>query len=230
MSDQDTIFNSEETPKVEVTAETTTETTTSTVTDPLSEYVGEGRQFATHADFVKSFNAKQEHISTLESENKTYRTELESKQSVEEMLQELKQGKPAEQAQTPKLDPNVLDQLIEQKLSAKEQASVANANQQRVVTAMKEQYGDKAEEVYNTLSGKVGMSVSALNTLASQSPDAVLQLLGNGTPAPTVATSTGSVNTESLQQREADPVSAKVPLGASSKDMVKAFRAAAPKT
>jgi len=226
MSDQDTIFNSEETPKAEVTAEATTETTTSTETDPLSEYVGEGKQYSTKEAFLESFKAKQSHIETLETENKTFREQTENRQSIEEMLQELKQAKPAEQAQAPSVDVNALDKLIEQKLTAKEQASVAHSNTQQVVTALTEKYGEKAEEVYNDLSGKVGMTVTEMNRLASQAPAAVLKLLGE-THAPTPATSTGSINTETMQHRQPAPASAKVPMGASAKEVLSAWRAAA---
>jgi len=206
------------------------ETTTSTIPDPVSKYVGEGKKYATVDAYYQAFDNAQEHIQKLENENAEYREQVSTMGTVEEALQKLTSTEVSQQEVAPQaFDPNVLDQLIESKLSAKEQQVVAQSNIKEVVNEMTNFYGDqaKAEEAYIKLAQDTGISVNFLNDMASRSPAAVLKLAGlNSKPAPSMPLDS-SVNTEALRQSvQSTTPSSKVPLGANTKDMVNAWRAA----
>ena len=114
-------------------------------------------------------------------------------------------------------------------IEAKEKAALAKQNAQSVVSKFTEKFGEKAEEAFITLAKDTGMSVQQLNTLASTSPKVVIKLagLGEGNERPP-ASSNGSVNTQTMNNQPKE-LSAKVPRGATTADMVNAWKAAGEK-
>jgi hypothetical protein len=74
------------------------------------------------------------------------------------------------------------------------------------------------------------MTLEQLHNLSATSPNVVLKLAGFDNKATTVAKSQSTVNTESLSNNKAtDELSARVPKGASTKDMLNAWKIAGEK-
>lgn len=233
-SDQESIFNSEETPKpAEDQQAEATQPTKSTEADPLSEYVGEGKKFDSLEKFVNSFKAKEEHISTLESENREYRESLSKVKELEEMIEEYRNERRAspEPQQKAGIDPSEIESIVQSTLSKAEQEKAMKANTQKVANSLTEMYGDSAEKLYIEVAKANGMSPAEMNQMAATRPQAVLNLVkALNPPRSTPSTSTGSINSEALQRNSTpEAPSARVKFGASTKEMAAAWRAAAPK-
>ena len=77
-----------------------------------------------------------------------------------------------------------IGQMLERRLTAREQEALARTNQQKVVQAMKGAFGDQAQEMFYQKAQELGLDEAAINTLAARSPQAVLTMFGvKGAPA-----------------------------------------------
>lgn len=195
-----------------------------------SDFVGEGKKYNSVEEALKSVPHAQKHIQTLESELANLKEELTKRKTTEELLEAMKSSNQSEfTPPSVEIDENKLVAIVNQSLEAKEKQKIAQQNAASVVDKFTEKFGDKAEEAFITLAKESGMTVQQLNTLATTSPKVVLKLAGltasnSAPPTP----SSGSVNTQALGTKPAE-VSAKVPKGATTKDLVSAWKAAGEK-
>jgi hypothetical protein len=195
----------------------------------LADLVGEGKKYKSVEDALKSIVPAQSHIARLEQEAAARKADLEGRKTFEELLEELKSGTTKEPTSPNGVTQDILEQTIASVLSRKEAQSAAQANTSKVVQAFQAKFGDKAkaEEMYVKIAEESGMSVADLNTLAARSPAAVLKLAGIGSTAPGVVTKpNSSVNTEALTGVNPTEQSAVVKMGASTKDVVNAWKVA----
>ena len=196
------------------------------------EFVGEGKKYKSVDDALRSVPHAQEHIKTLEEEMAHLKEELAKRKTTEELLDEIKSGIQPQEATTSTSEINqdrIMD-LVNQTLQQREKLTKAQTNARSVADKFTEKYGSKAEEVYNTLAKESGMTLEQLHNLSATSPNVVLKLAGFDNRATTVAKSQSTVNTESLSNNKAtDELSARVPKGASTKDMLNAWRIAGEK-
>lgn len=209
--------------------------TTSTVPQELAELVGEGKKYASVEDALKSVPHAQTHISKLEQEMAQLREEVSKRKAAEDILAEIK----ASSTQTTSTSvPNgvtedTVAQLIQKQLELSEAKKTQKQNAEIVVNKFKESFGEKAEEMFTTLSKDTGLTVQQLNSLAASSPNAVLKLAGldsSSKTTPVVKHPTNSVNTEGLKPQNGNgELSARVKQGASTKDLVSAWRNAGQK-
>lgn len=254
MADQaDTIFG-EESPTQSTVENTTADQPTGDqpiVKDPvapaipedLSGWIGEGKKYSSLEEALKSIPHAQQHISTLENDNKAFKEQIEKVKSMEELLEQIKtQQAPKDGNTNPQVSYDAddllsklsgqLDSLVEQKLTLKNQQEVQSKNTKTVVDSFKEAYGDKAEEAYNRLSEDIGMDVATLNSLASTSPKALLKMAGINSQKAPVISNKSTVNTEAFytnannQPQQAKPVM----FGASSSEVQAAWRASKPQS
>ncbi|AFB70765.1 hypothetical protein MTPG_00014 [Methylophilales phage HIM624-A] len=195
------------------------------------EFVGEGKKYKSAEDALKSVPHAQQHIQTLEAELAQVKEELSKRQTTQELIDELKSDRQAEPtAQQPEVDADSLEQLVQATLDKREQQRSAKTNADSVASKFTAKFGDSAEANYNQLAKDNGLTIQQLNNLAATSPSAVLRLAGLDGKAPTnVAKPTGTVNTQALQGTDTSELSARVPKGASTKDLVKAWKAAGEK-
>ena len=195
------------------------------------DFVGNGKKYSSVEDALKSVPHAQKHIQTLEQELSQAREELAKRKTTEQLLDEIKSGfLPENTPQVVEFDQDKLVQLVDQTLSLKEKQRLSQQNAISVANKFTEQYGEKAEEVYNTIAKENGLSVQELNKLASSSPAVVLKLAGftKGSSIPTKSNS--SVNTEALRNNQgSQELSARVPKGATTKDLTNAWRIAGEK-
>ncbi len=197
-----------------------------------SELVGAGKKYQSVEDALKSVPHAQKHIQTLETELANVKEELSKRATTEELLQEVRSGLTREAPpQAVDFDQNRLSQIVEQTLDNKEKLRVAKSNAGSVVSKFTEKYGEKAEEAYLTIAKESGLTVQQLNSLAASSPGAVLKLAGLGTQQSTpVATPQGTVNTQSVGNTQTNAnLTSRVPKGATTRDMVSAWKVAGEK-
>jgi hypothetical protein len=197
-----------------------------------AELVGDGKKYSSVEDALKSVPHAQKHIQTLESELAAAREELTKRKTTEELLDEIKSGiQPQITSAGSEFDQDKLLKLVDQTLEQKERQRAAKTNAETVASKFTDKYGQKAEEVYNTIARDSGLTVQQLNSLAASSPKIVLKLAGlEGTSAPVAGKPTSSVNTETLGNKQ-DPnqLSARVKQGATTKDLVNAWKIAGEK-
>ena len=195
--------------------------------------VGEGKKYASAEDALRSVPHAQEHIKTLEAEMAQMKEELSKRKTTQELLDEIKSGvQPVENTtQEVGLNQDNIMELVNKTLQQNEQKKTAQANASQVAASFNEKYGSNAEAVYNSLAKDLNLTPQKLNELAATSPNLVLRLADLEPNVKTnVSRSSGSVNTEALAQNKApQELSARVPKGAKTSDLVNAWRAAGEK-
>ena len=206
-----------------------------TVPPEVAELVGEGKKYKTAAEALKALPHAQSHILKIEEDNANLRRELEKAKAMEELLEEFKKqgtqqyGSPTPPAQTaPTADFANIDSVVEAALARKEAELQAKHNAKAVMQAFEQEYGADAEARFVKLSQEIGMPVEQLNTLAVTSPEAVLKLAGIKKPV-NLGKNTSTVNTQGSFSQSQVELSAKVPKGASTKDLVNAWKIAGEK-
>ena len=194
-------------------------------------FVGEGKKYQSPEDALRSVPHAQKHIETLESELAQVKEELTKRKTTQELLDEIKSGAQRVENTTPSAEVNqdTLEQLVSSTIERREQASKAKSNASEVASKFTQKYGETAQSAYNQIAKEAGLSVQQLNNLAATSPNAVLKLAGLNGAVTTTTTSKGSINTQTLTGTPSDVMSARVPRGASTKDLVKAWKAAGDK-
>jgi hypothetical protein len=195
------------------------------------DLVGEGKKYSTAEEALRSVPHAQEHIKTLEAEMAQMKEELSKRKTTQELLDEIKSGvQPvANTTQETGLNQDTIMELVNNTLKQNEQKKTAQANASQVANKFTEKYGSNAETVYNSLAKDLSLTPQKLNELAASSPNLVLRL-ADLEPNATVAKSSGSVNTEALSaNKPPQEVSARVPKGAKTSDLVNAWRAAGEK-
>ena len=194
-------------------------------------FVGEGKKYQSPEDALRSVPHAQKHIETLESELAQVKEELTKRKTAQELLDEIKSGAQRVENTTPSAEVNqdTLEHLVSSTIERREQASKAKSNASEVASKFTQKYGDTAQSAYNQIAKEAGLSVQQLNNLAATSPNAVLKLAGLNGAVTTTTTSKGSINTQTLTGTPSDVMSARVPRGASTKDLVKAWKAAGDK-
>lgn len=196
------------------------------------EYVGEGKKYKSPEDALRSVPHAQEHISTLEAELAQVKEELSKRKTAQELLDEIKSEHQVEATPSqPEVNQDTIEQLVQKKLEQNEMSKRAKANADSVANKFTAKFGDQAETAYNQIAKDSGMTVQQLNSLAASSPNAVLKMAGlMGADAPVSTTARGSVNTEALNNApKTETLSARVPKGASTKDLVTAWKNAGSK-
>ena len=183
-------------------------------------------------EFIPQLRTEKE---KLELELANMRKEVERLKTVEETVERLT-SQPPQQNLPPVagLTEEAVANLVTQTLTARERQVLESANLTKVVSTMKELYGDEAEKTFYSKAEEVGLDRAAINSLASRSPQAVLKLFGvgekqaapSGFPSPSKSTvNTGGYQPqkESFLGRNSKPVI----LGASSEELLSEQRSSA---
>lgn len=201
------------------------------IPDSLKELVGEGKKYASLEKALESIPHKESHIQKLERENKEYKEKLAEAIAIEEVYKKLTESVPPSEVVTPApagLDEASVAALFERKLAEKEAERIALANVNRVKDALKDKYGEKAKEVYDTKAEELGVSVSFLNEVVRKSPKAAEELFGIKPKAKAASASTPSVNTAALHNNRPPEVPSAKVVDNSTDALVAAWRAAKP--
>jgi hypothetical protein len=236
-NNDDTIFNNQEqTPATGEPAPASQEQPASQSKEDFTEILksiqeGDRQKYSNIEDALNSIQPAQEHINTIESENARMKEELTKRATAEETLAKFEAASNAtEKPSADALDTETVATIVQQQLTFNETVKAEKANTDSVVSAMKEKYGDKAEEIYTKAAQDNGIGVDFMNGLAAKSPMAVMKLVGLEGQASSSQPnkSSSSVNTESFQQPPEEK-SLKFREGASMQEMTDVWKAAGDK-
>ncbi len=165
--------------------------------DQLSNIkTSDGRQkYADVNTALTSIPHAQTHIQSLENQVAELNEKLNKFGGMEEMISRMQatQETNPEQPSVNSLDEASIAALVEQTITQKETAKVAQANEAAFSKSLIDKYGEKAKEVLDGKVQQLGISETALQQLAQQSPEAALQFFGDN--AQTASQSTIPTNT-----------------------------------
>ena len=213
---------------------------TFSIPDTVTEFVGEGKKYASPEEALSSIPHAQTHINRLEEESKTkdeelaiLREQVAKSTALDDVLDSIKSnqdnsGIPPQN----ELDETKVTSLVDSALQRNEAQKVAKGNVNSVVSKGIEVFGDKADEVYHKVAKDNGLSVDQLNKLSATSPQAVMKLMGIGDKiSPMPIKSEGSVNTDAFNQNNSEPSESSNIMGKTgltTAEMVEGFRRAKP--
>lgn len=205
-----------------------------TLPTEVVEFVGEGKKYQSVDDALRSVPHAQKHIQSLEAELAVLKEEVTKRRTTEELLDEIKSGFLPNEAttETVGLDKEELANVVNKTIEFREAQQRARNNTQSIANKFKEKFGETAQSAYEALARDSGLSLQQLNTLAATSPNAVLKLAGLNQQAPSAfGKPSSTINTEALANTNSgnQNLSAKVPKGATTKDVVKAWKIAGEK-
>lgn len=190
--------------------------------DNVKDLIGPGKKYASVEKALEALGHAQSHIANIEAENKSFREKQAGQLTLEEVNKTVQDLLAAERAThiPAVVDEATLSGLLDRKLAQKTAADLKVANQTSVVEAMRAKYGDKAQEMYETKAKELGVGVAFLNDVSAASPKAALELFGLVPKASSVPKSSGSINTDALNQTPAADAPPKSPMfGGTSKDI-----------
>lgn len=145
-----------------------------------------GKNYSDKDALIKALTEKDNFIETLKTANantlelvEALSTKVDQSINAQKVLEELQAKKPEADA-TPGQTANKEDvaSIFNELYSSKEKETRAKANQATVNSKLAELYGDKAAEVLKTKAESLGLELDRIKELASESPQAVLSLLG----------------------------------------------------
>lgn len=174
----------------------------------------EGRQkYANLSDALSSILPKEQHISTLESENSVLREELATWKARLQATEALglqtstPQGNPQTENTSAGIDVNAIIQQVQAGISAQEQQTLYTQRVNNLKTMLVDKFGDKAGTVYNTRLAAAGISEQTLLEAETQSPGTAWKFLGLDTETAPQSNSipTSTFNSTSVQNKQPEP-------------------------
>ena len=165
---------------------------TQTQEDWLAKIVEvKGEAFKDPQVLAKSKLESDNYIKQLESQLTDLRTELSKEDTAKKLLAELqsrrqdpnansvpKQGETNPSDTKPELSEDVIQRLVEETLSKREQANSAQQNAKMVQDQLTQKYGTEAKAHVEKKAQELGMSFDRLSALAAESPSAFMTLIG----------------------------------------------------
>lgn len=169
-------------------------------------YIGDGLKYSTVDELDKAYGNANEHIGTLEGENKDLKDKISLMESqgsaVDKVLDALKESKTVQDTDSQdqasdhrQVDEGKLKEMISDVLSNRDTENKRDGNLSKVKEELTRIYGDKASEVYKTKGKSLNVD---LDSLSQASPEAVLALFKTTEQSQQSATSNSSFNTQSL--------------------------------
>ena len=170
----------------------TTDNTNTNNIDPnkdyLTELVGEGKKYSDVAALARSRVEADQFIERLKSETQGLRTELQTRTTLEEVLDKLSNPERTQpptnsnnqqsETEATALKPEDIAKLVDERVSERERARAANANLESAKRVLAQAYGnDYAQRLYDETSS-LGLSKDYVNNLAQTAPKALFKLLG----------------------------------------------------
>lgn len=232
---EQTIFNEDGTPQKQEegapSGEVVTPKPAISLPDNVKDLVGDGKKYASVEKALEALGHSQEHIARIEAENAELRGKMQGGLSTEEVyaaVQELLEKEKGKTSQPPSLDEAGIASLLDRKLAEREAATVKARNIDTVKKALRDKFGDKAEEAYINKAKELGIGVNFLNSLAEASAPAALEYFGlKPGAAASINKTTSSVNTAALSaaQKPNDPPP-RIMQGATTQDMTAAWQRA----
>lgn len=205
--------------------------TATSIPAEVADLVGEGKKYKSVDDALKALPHAQSHIARLEQEAKELREKAAQARAIEDVYEALQSRQSADPvtAAAPVFDERTLDVVLERKLKEKQAMEVKQANMNEVKQALTDKFGDKASETFRKKAEELGVNEVFLTDLIAASSKAGLELFGLvRKDAPASAAPAGGINTQAIMQNQ-QPVKPKAIMGgATTSDMIQAWRASNP--
>ena len=200
---------------------------TITLPDSVKDLVGEGKKYASVEKALEALAHSQAHIATIEADNKVLREKAEKALTTEDVyatVQELIK-KESETRSPVVVDEGMIAEMLDRRIAAQRERETTEANVAAVRKALRDKFGDKAEEAYRSRAAELGIGVEFMNGLAAKSPAAVLEYFGVKPNAASVpARTSGSLNTDALANIHQPQKPVKTVMGgATTKDVTNAW-------
>lgn len=205
---------------------------TPTVPDSLKDLVGDGKKYASVDKALESIPHAQAHIARLEQEMAEVRAKMAESVAAEEVYKKLTESFNRDGVTPPVvgLDEASAAALFDKRLAEHKAAEAARENGNRVRDALVGKYGDKAQEVYNAKAQELGVGVEFLNEVVRRSPKAAEELFGIKPKETPAGSSTPSIRTDALNNTRTEPPAPSVMGGATTGQLIDAWRRAKPQT
>lgn len=169
------------------------------VVDPsknyLEELVGEGKKFKSQEDLARAKLESDAFIARLQGELQGIRTELNTRLTVEQMMDKITAAKEATNSNTNGNQPVVngdsgakslteedLTALVEDRISKIEKARIQESNLNQVRQVLTEKFGADFPSHLKQTAATLGVGEEFLNNLAKEQPKAFLALVGQEVP------------------------------------------------
>jgi hypothetical protein len=221
-------------PKLPATTETPAlpQTQQSSLPEEVMALVGTGKKYATTEDALKSVPHAQAHIARLETEMQELRERAAQAKAIDDVYEALtsrQQSEPTATAQAPIVDERFIDAVLERKLEEQKRSEEKRANLSKVRESLTAKYGEKAAETFKKKAEELGINEGFLTDLAAKSPAAALELFGaNAKEKVATASPSGSINPQAFVQNQQPAPPKAVMAGASTSDLLSAWRAVNP--
>lgn len=162
-----------------VVDQTTIEALLGSIKNPNGE-----QKYKTIEDALNGLKHSQEFIPTLLKEKESTMEELKALKEKAEKVDALEQtladfmAKQKEHTPTSEVSFESIQNLVRQTLTQESAEAEKKKNQAKVVGALSQQFGEKAQDEFINKAKQIGMSPEKLEELAATSPVAVMQLFG----------------------------------------------------
>ena len=177
--------------------------------NPFETLVGDGKKFKTPEDLAKAKIEADSFIDKLKGELQEMRTELQSRLTLEEMMDKIKPQEPAgEMPTTTQQEPGPseakevnLQEEVRRLLSEEKSKEQRTQNIETVRSTLKERFGSDYNNRLRSLSQELSVSEKFLSDMAATSPQAFLRLVDSSnqsrqTPTGAPPRSSMDVNTQ----------------------------------
>jgi predicted kinase len=196
MADQATIFTGDNPTSTESAAAqaVTTSTATQAQAEMVAALVGEGKKYKTVDDLAKAYVNADSFIETLKAENRELKEKVTAARTVDEVLDRLQQQQT--RTTTDPSAPSVSDitKLVEQTVTGLETQKAKTSNLKVADQKMKEMFGEKAGEIFNSAATTPELRKVYMD-LAAADPDKFVKMFTDK-PATSVGVDAGGgVNT-----------------------------------
>jgi hypothetical protein len=177
MSDQDNIFNKDETgsQSPDQTAQANTQDGLDQLLQSIQNEQG-APKYKSAEDALTALKASQEHIARLEAENTEFKAKSTENATLQSVLDAVKPQGDGDTA--PTLDEAAVASLVESIVTQRDTAKTQTSNTQSVAGKFVELYGDKGEAEFYEQAAAKGLDRTWINQLAATNPDAVFKVLG----------------------------------------------------
>jgi len=157
----------------------------------LEELVGEGKKFRSVEDLAKGKAQSDRFIAQLQAEQEQLRQELNTRLTMEQALDQLRQSpggnheespggnQPSGSSEnSPSLKPEDVERLIDQRVAAREAERVQQENLRTVKEALSASLGPEFPNKLKEIGDTLGMTADEMTAFAKSKPKAFLALIG----------------------------------------------------
>jgi hypothetical protein len=160
--------------------------TTEQQTSVLTALVGETQKYKTSEDLAKAYANADQFIEQLKEENRQLREKANSAKTIDEVLERISEASKPPQADTPVAPTQKVEDvqaIVKSALERERTEGTRIGNIKAADAALKAKFGDKAQEVFNSLASTDTIR-NSLMEIAAVSPDKFVALFG-ALPVPT---------------------------------------------